>query len=67
MDKNATVWLVYREGGSKPSVTHSTYESALIEAERLSRINDCSTYVLQTFAVAKVEVKVLRTVRTGIF
>lgn len=46
-DKNA-FYMLYMEGGNPPKYTHTTYESALKEAERLSNLYRNPIYILRS-------------------
>jgi hypothetical protein len=49
---NPQFWIVWREGTS-PSYKHSTYQSAVNEAERLARVNGGTFHVLEHRATAQ--------------
>lgn len=59
--KSPEFFMVWRDGsdGNTPSYRHSTYQSALKEAERLARLHGGKFHVLtQSATVEKIDVKV---------
>lgn len=48
MEKEIGFYMVYLDGGSTPTFKHDTYDSAVIEARRLSSMHERKTYVLKT-------------------
>lgn len=52
------VFAVMVEGKQTPSQVHHTYEGARVEAERLAKKEQRTTYILQAVAKVEIEIKV---------
>lgn len=57
IDKPATFYMVYAEGGESPRTRHTSRRSADTEAARLAKITANNCYVLKAVSMRYVEVE----------